>query len=53
MAELADVAGRKPRSRRVQVTCKGERAQDLNAREACPICAHINVSATMHSGASP
>ncbi len=53
VAELADMAGRKPRSRRVAVSCKGERAQELNLREACPICAHINVSATLHSGASP
>ena len=53
VAELADVAGRPQRSRRVQVSCTGLRAQELNAREACPICARIRFSATLHNGAAP
>jgi hypothetical protein len=51
VAELAGT-GRKERSRRVQVSCTGQRVQELNTREACPICARIHVSAILHQGAA-
>ena len=53
VAEMADPAAFPSRSRRVQVTCTGQRAQELNVREACPICARIRVSAKMHSPEHP
>jgi hypothetical protein len=47
VAELVG-AGRRPRSRRVELTCTGQRAQEVNVREACPMCARIRVSAILH-----
>jgi hypothetical protein len=48
VAELAQESGRRPRSRRVQVSCTGSRVQEMNVQTACPICALIRVSATLH-----
>lgn len=48
VAELVGV-GRVQRSRQLQVFCAGQRAQENNTREACPICARIRVSAILHS----
>jgi hypothetical protein len=45
VAELASKGDKTTRSRRVNVTCTGQRAHDLNERVACPICARIQVSA--------
>ncbi len=41
IAELAGKSGRTKRSRNVSVTCTGQRAQEWNARKACPVNAHI------------
>ena len=49
VAELAGESGRPQRSRKVSVSCTGQRAQEINLREACPICARIRLSATLHS----
>jgi hypothetical protein len=49
VAELAGESGRKPRSRRVNVSCDGQRAKEVNTRESCPVCARIRLSATLHS----
>jgi hypothetical protein len=47
VAELAG-AGRARRSGELQVSCKGQRMQVANTREACPICARIRVSTVLH-----
>ena len=49
IAELADKAGRKQRARSLNVTCTGQRAHQPFAPSDCPICARINLSATLHS----
>jgi hypothetical protein len=49
VAELAGAGSRARRSRRVEVVCTGQRAQQDNVRSACPICARIHVSAVLHS----
>jgi hypothetical protein len=49
VAELAGKTGRAQRTRSVNVTCTGKRAQDWNARIDCPICAQIRVSAILHT----
>ena len=48
VAELAEKPGQRPRSRRLQISCTGLRIPEKFAREACPICADIHVSATPH-----
>ena len=49
VAELAENNGRSQRSRRVNVTCSGLRAQEADTRTACPICAQVRVSAILHT----
>lgn len=49
IAELADKAGRRPRTRSFDVNCTGKRAHQPHAPSDCPICARINLSATLHS----
>jgi hypothetical protein len=49
VAELAEKAGRTPRSRKVSVSCTGQRAQDADPHSTCPICAQVRVSATLHT----
>jgi hypothetical protein len=44
IAEVAAEGAATPRTRRVSVSCTGQRAHDLNVRHACPIGARIRVS---------
>ncbi len=53
IAELADKAGRKPRARSISFNCTGQRAHQPHAAAECPICARVNISATLHSTESP
>jgi hypothetical protein len=45
VAELAAKSDKSQRSRRVDVSCTGQRAHQVNERVACPICAKVRVSA--------
>jgi hypothetical protein len=45
VAELAARSSTTQRSRRVSVSCTGQRARDVNTRVDCPICARVRVSA--------
>jgi hypothetical protein len=49
VAELAGGTGNRQRSRHVDVACTGQRAHDLKAGEACPICARVRVSTVLRS----
>jgi hypothetical protein len=49
VAELASKAEKAPRIRHVKVTCTGLRAHESNERVPCPICASVNVSATLRT----
>ena len=48
VAELAAKAGPQ-RNRRLNLTCPGQRALDINERVACPIGASVRVSATQRA----
>jgi hypothetical protein len=49
IAELADKSGRRQRARSINVTCTGQRAHQPLAPSECPICARVQLSATLHS----
>ena len=49
VAELAAKADKPQRSRRVTLSCTGQRALDMTERVACPIGASIRVSATQRT----
>jgi hypothetical protein len=48
VAELADVNNHPPRTKRVNITCTGQRALEADVRGACPIIARVRLSATPH-----
>jgi hypothetical protein len=48
IAELVGRSGTAPRSRSLSVTCTGHRAELLNPRTACPVCAQVSVSVLIH-----
>lgn len=49
VAELADKGGKPQRTRGVNFTCTGQRAQDLNKRIPCPISVSVRVSTTLRT----
>jgi hypothetical protein len=48
VAELADRSGNQQRSRRVTLSCTGERLQDSGEIGACPVNARIRLTAVLH-----
>lgn len=48
IAELAGKSGRSERSRRMEFTCTGQRAEQWNAQAACPVSVRARVSAVPH-----
>lgn len=48
IAELAEKSSRKPRARSISVSCTGQRAHQPFAPSECPICARVNLTATLH-----
>jgi hypothetical protein len=49
VAELAAKADKTQRNRRLNLSCTGQRALDMNERVACPIGASVRVSATQRT----
>ena len=49
VAELAQQSGRSQRTRKMNFSCSGQRAQDAEANASCPISAQVRVSTVPHT----